>query len=252
MTRRWAARTAVVTMVATALILSPAGSAVGASDRLPDLGMGQLANLSIDTTTISGHRLLRFRTLIANVGAGPFETIGTRPDASVSEMTVTQRIYDDTGSYRDKTTPAVMFYSGDGHDHWHVRDAQAYELKRLDNGAKVGTGAKHGFCYYDNASYRLSLAGAPPGPVYRAGACGTQSNLTVTTGLSVGWGDVYAATLAFQWIDVTGLKSGRYRLQATADPQNWFVESNDGNNVTWVDIHLSGSSVRIVAYGPVI
>jgi Lysyl oxidase len=252
MTRRWATRVAVVIMVTTAVFLSPAGSAVGASDRLPDLGMGALTNLSIDTTTISGHRLLRFRTLIANVGAGPFETIGSRQDTSVSEMTVSQRIYDDTGSYRETGTSAVMFYSGDGHDHWHVRDAEAYELRRLDNGVRVGTGAKHGFCYYDNARYRLSLAGAPPDPVYTASGCGTQSDLTVTTGLSVGWGDIYAATLPFQWIDITGLKPGHYRLQATADPQNSFLESNDNNNMTWVNIQLKSSSVKIVATGPVI
>jgi hypothetical protein len=250
MSRRWAARVAVITMVIAAVFLGPAGSALGASDRLPDLGMGAVTNLSIDTTTISGHRLLRFRTLIANVGLGPFETIGSRPDTSVSEMTVTQRIYDDAGSYREIGTSATMFYAGDGHNHWHVRDAEAYELRRLDNGVKVGTGAKHGFCYYDNARYRLSLAGAPPDPVYRG--CGTQSDLTVTTGLSVGWGDIYAATLPFQWIDVTGLKSGRYRLQAIADPQNSFIESNENNNVTWVDIHLTGDSVKVVATGPVI
>jgi len=28
---------------------------------------------------------------------------------------------------------------------------------------------------------------------------------------------------AFQWIDMTGLRAGRYRLCATADPANWLV-----------------------------
>jgi subtilase family serine protease len=35
-----------------------------------------------------------------------------------------------------------------------------------------------------------------------------------------------------QYIDITGLKSGRYRLQATADASNWFTESNESNNTT--------------------
>jgi hypothetical protein len=43
-------------------------------------------DLSIDTTTILGRRLLRFTTVIVNVGAGPFETIGSRPDAGTSQM----------------------------------------------------------------------------------------------------------------------------------------------------------------------
>jgi hypothetical protein len=250
MSKRSPAAVAFIVVVAVATLLGLPRSGLAVADRLPDLGMGQLGDLSIDTTTIPGHRLLRFRTVIANVGTGPLETIGTRSGTTVAEMTVRQRIYDDAGSYRDLDTAAVMFYAGDGHDHWHVRDAQAYELLRLDNGSRVGTGAKHGFCYFDNTRYRLSLPRAPADPVYTG--CGTQGDLTVTTGISVGWADTYPAFVPFQYIDITGLKSGRYRLRATADPQGWFAETNDGNNSTWVDIQLKASSVRIVAGGPVI
>jgi hypothetical protein len=163
-------------------------------------------------------------------------------------MSVAQRIRTSAGSYREISTPAVMFWAGDGHDHWHVRDVEAYQLTRLDNGRRVGTGAKHGFCYFDNTPYRLGLAGAPSSPVY--GGCGTAGDLTVTTGLSVGWGDTYPAGIAFQWIDITGLKAGRYRLRATADPANWFAETNNTNNSTWVNLKLTGTGVRVAAYGP--
>jgi Lysyl oxidase len=234
--------------VAAVLALSRPPAAAAATDRLPDLGMARLQDLSIDTTTIPGRRLLRFTTVIVNVGAGPFETIGSRPDTSTTQMAVRQRIVNDAGSYRDLSTAAVMFWAGDGHEHWHVRDVEAYELTRLDNGRRVGTGAKHGFCYFDNTPYRLWLAGAPGASVY--GGCGAAADLRVTTGLSVGWGDTYPAGIAFQWIDVTGLKSGRYRLRATADPANWFAETNNANNATWVKIRLTGSGVKVVAYGP--
>jgi hypothetical protein len=36
-------------------------------------------------------------------------------------MAVAQRIYNSAGSYREVRTPTVMFWAGDGHDHWHVR-----------------------------------------------------------------------------------------------------------------------------------
>lgn len=36
-------------------------------------------------------------------------------------------------------------------------------------------------------------------------------------------------------IDIAGLKSDRYRLRATAHPANWFAETNNTNNSTWVD-----------------
>jgi hypothetical protein len=235
--------------VAAVLALGRPPAAGAAADRLPDLGMARLRDFSIDTTTRPGRRLLRFTTIIVNIGAGPFETIGRRSSTATTQMTVTQRIHNSAGSYREVSTPAVMFWSGDGHDHWHVRDVEAYRLIRLDNGRRVGTGAKHGFCYFDNTAYRLWLAGAPSTPVY--GGCGAAGDLQVTTGLSVGWGDLYPAGIAFQWIDITGLRSGRYRLRATADPANWFAETNNANNSTWVNIKLTGSGVRVVAYGPV-
>jgi hypothetical protein len=92
------------------------------------------------------------------------------------------------------------------------------------------------------------LAGAPSAPVY--GGCGSVGDLRVKTGLSVGWGDTYPAGIAFQWIDITGLKAGRYRLRAIADPANWFAETNNANNSTWVDLKLTGAGIRVVAYGP--
>jgi hypothetical protein len=237
-----------VTAVALTLALNRPGAAGAVADRLPDLGMARLGDFSIDTTTIPGHRLLRFTTVIVNVGKGPFQTVGSRQDTSTTQMAVKQRIANDAGSYRDVNTPTVMFWAGDGHNHWHVRDVEGYVLDRLDNGRRVGTGAKHGFCYFDNTPFRLWLAGAPSYSVF--GGCGTQADLTVTTGLSVGWGDTYPAGIAFQWIDVTGLRSGRYRLTATADPANWFAETNNANNATWVDLRLSGSGVRILTHGP--
>jgi hypothetical protein len=246
--KRPAALILVGVAVAAVLAFSRPPAAGAATDRLPDLGMARLRDLSIDTTTIPGRRLLRFTTVIVNIGTGPFETIGRRSSTATTQMSVAQRVRTSAGSYREISTPAVMFWAGDGHDHWHVRDAEAYALIRLDNGRRVGTAAKEGFCYFDNTPYRLWLAGAPSSSVY--GGCGTAGDLTVTTGLSVGWGDTYPAGIALQWIDVTGLKAGRYRLRATADPANWFAETNNANNSTWVKLKLTSSGVSVLAYGP--
>jgi len=69
-------------------------------------------------------------------------------------------------------------------------------------------------------------------------------------GLSRGWGDRYRAGIVDQYIDITGLTSGRYKLQATADAPDWFSETNNTNNFTWVDIRISGDSVSVRRYGP--
>jgi hypothetical protein len=240
-------------LLALALFL-PAPPLVAASDCRPDLGMDQLRDFSIQT--VNGRRLLRFTAKIVNVGGCAFEVHGQRASTSTADMTtVYQRIFNDAGGYRDVLTPAAMFYAGDGHTHWHLRNLEGYELDRLDNGVKVGTGAKSGFCFFDSERYqRFTAAGVPASPVYTSSnscASGQPGALSAMEGLSIGWGDVYHASLPDQYIDITGLNSGRYRLKATADPSNWFIEVNESNNFTWVDIQLKGSGLRIIGYGPI-
>ena len=218
-------------------------------DLPPDLGMAPIADIKVAKTT-DGRRLLRFTAVIVNVGRGPFE-LHLRRASTSDPMAVSQRIYTSTGS-REVSSAAGTVFGGDGHNHWHIVDLENSELIRLDNGAKVGTGVKLGFCFLDNTKYRLTLPGAPSSPRY--GTCltaGTQTWLDVELGLSVGWGDEYRWSLPDQYVDITNLTAGRYRLRVTADTHNLFVESNDTNNATWVDLQIKGQgSVRIDGYGP--
>ncbi len=69
-------------------------------------------------------------------------------------------------------------------------------------------------------------------------------------GVSVGWGDLYSYRLPDQYLDITGLPAGRYRLRALADPAAQFVELDKTNNVTWIDLELTRTTVRILGYGP--
>lgn len=218
------------------------------TDRLPDLGMAPLTRFSLDTTSVPGRRLLRFETVIVNVGSGPFQLQGRRPNPGTATMTVAQRIYNSAGGHRDVPTRASMYFAGDGHAHWHVRDLESYTLTRLRGGRTVQTGAKHGFCFYDFRGHQLSLKGAPAKARYTH--CGKSTDLAVTMGLSVGWADVYHSTLPDQYLDVTGLKPGKYRLNATADAENWFAETNEKNNSTWTELRLTGTSVKVLSQGP--
>ena len=166
--------------------------------------------------------------------------------------TVVQRIYNNAGRWRDVLTPGTMVFGGDGHHHWHVRDLQQSELFRLSDGVFLARSDKRGFCFWDNVRYRLSLPGAPQSPVTAESGCGNSGSLTATMGLSIGWGDIYPASLPDQFIDITGLADGRYRLVVTADPSGWFAETNKNNNVTWVDLELlgGGSQLSVLGYGP--
>ena len=206
--------------------------------------MTSLRSFHIDTTTMPGHTLLRFTTESVNIGAGPLELRGSRPNTSTPTMSVVQRIYDDGGGFRDVSAPSFMFWAGDGHNHWHVNDFVSTELDRTDNGVKVGTGAKQGFCLSDSAAFDRSLPGAPSSKVYKGCVMGGQTSKAVKMGISVGWGDRYGYTLAFQWIDITGLTPGRYQLFGTVDAQNYYLESDETNNTTWAILQLNGDNTR--------
>jgi Lysyl oxidase len=215
-----------------------------AGERLPDLGMARVADIRIDKGP-SGQRLLRFTTTIVNVGAGPFELRATRPDSTSSAWSTTQRIYGDQGM-TDVSVPIQYVYGGDGHNHWHMRDLVAGVLDRTDNGSRVGTSAKRGFCFWDVSVYRNAGPAA-----YGGGGCGGQSATSIVMGLSVGWGDVYSSTLPDQYIDITGLVPGRYRLTVTADNGGLFIESDETNNATWVELQIKGQGQpKIVQWGP--
>lgn len=223
-------------------------------DLLPDLGMARLANIQIQNTGTM--KQLRFNTTIVNIGSGKFEVTGRRPDTTTTEMTTTQRIYNSVGDYRDRSTAATFIYSGDGHNHWHVKDLEDYDLFRLDNSgnvvepAVVEQGNKIGYCFFDNTDY-----GSPASAYYLGCENGNPDALRVTMGLSRGWGDTYFANLVGQYLDITGLPDGRYRLRVVADGSstdgtNRFLESNETNNSTWADLQITGNTVTVVRYGP--
>ena len=52
----------------------------------------------------------------------------------------------------------------------------------------------------------------------------------VTMGISAGWRDVYGRHLAFQWVDISDVQPGAYRLAAEVDQDDVVQEGNEGNN----------------------
>lgn len=123
-----------------------------------------------------------------------------------------------------KLRPDLFVYSG-CHRHYHFRGAARYEL--LDaSGVLVRTGRKQGFCLQDTLPSQLG-AGTPP----RRYDCSDQ-------GVQVGWADWYPATLDCQWIDVTDVPPGDYRLHVFWNPDRLMPESTLADNEGTIPIAI--------------
>jgi hypothetical protein len=217
---------------------------VASTQLLPDLGMATLRKFSIENS--NGQKRLRFTTIIINIGQGPFQVHGY--DKTNGEFRVEQEISDGNGNWTDRQSIYKMYFAGDGHNHWHLRDLESYVLQHTTL-PMVRVGEKHGFCFFDNKVYDLDLPGAPDNPGYPPGNCGKITSTQVTTGLSIGWGDRYAAKRIDQFIDITGLPSGTYTLTATADALSDFLELCENNNTTTARLQISGNSVTVLNNG---
>jgi hypothetical protein len=258
---------AAASALALVVLISADKQAGAANDRLPDLRMLPINNVQIKTCTstrgdcdFAGQRQLRFNARIVNVGAGAFEAQGSNRNSAGELTDVDQHIFDEFGNYRSVGTKvgndgseARMYYSGDGHSHWHVANLQHYVL--TSSTAPDRTGAKEGFCFNDNLKWfrrdpdgKPRTLGVPSSSYYTECANNQPGATSVTVGISRGWGDKYGAATFDQYIDITGLSDGTYRLTVTGDRQDWFHESNDSNNTNWATLNIQNGEVSVTGY----
>jgi hypothetical protein len=203
-----------------------------------------------DFPRLKGRRLLKFPVITVNTGDGPSEIIANRTPRNAERWKAYQTFYTAKGKRLGSTrAPGVTFYyAGDGHDHWHVRDFDQYEI--LDaSGTIVRRAEKHGYCMQDNTIYTpmTDMPGVPPDPgVYLdETSCGKglPRALSIIHGLSKGWGDTYPTTLPDQAVDITGLRDGDYTVDVHADAYDLIKESNEDNNDTSMQITIKGDRV---------
>lgn len=144
-------------------------------------------------------------------------------------IAVNQRIF-----LADKTTHDEFigdFLWHTKHYHYHFDSFSRYSLESVTGTPSLSLSKKVSFCVRDTDRINTNLLGAPKGIVY--GPCGQERQ-----GVSVGWGDTYAYNLPDQYIDVTDLPSGDYRLVIEVDPEKRFTEITRDNNVTSTLIRL--------------
>lgn len=120
--------------------------------------------------------------------------------------------------------PGNLFQFSDCHQHFHFQGYANYRL--LDqNDNEVASGHKQAFCLEDIE--KVSVA-ANPDPKY---TCGYQ-------GIQAGWSDVYGGYLACQWVDVTDVPPGDYKLEVTVNGGHTLAEASYDNNKAVVPVTI--------------
>lgn len=222
------------------------------SPLLPDLAMSPLRDISA-VQIEGGGDYVQFTATVSNVGVGPLLIHAVRGDRR-SAWRVSQRFAEPDGSTSEVLTKGDVVWGGDGHEHWHVHMGASYWLTKPGSSERLRRYDKVGFCFFDQSPLLEQPPTAPSRPQYSRSVCNGQSGLEFTMGLSPGWADPYPWALPDQRLLLTGLDDGIYRLWAVADPADWFRESNETNNETWVDLRLSlhrtPPRVEVVRRGP--
>jgi hypothetical protein len=237
-------------LAGVALLVVLAGSLaawVAAADRgdvddlLPNLTQAAPDGLSGRTGGTIAHPrfFLGFESAAANLGVGPLIVLGNR-SADQSTMALRQRIKRSDGSARTVPLRGTLRYvRSSDHEHWHVDAFMRYEL-RSESGNRVARDRKTGFCLGDRYRANLALPGRSPTAVYfdRCGR-GAPDLLRIREGISIGWGDNYAAHLEGQELELTSLAPGRYVLVHRVNPTRDLRESDYTDNVASMAIDVS-------------
>lgn len=228
---------ALTTAACAAIAFPVVGALAGPGFDLPDLVADPTERPQLSEYTYPDGTealLLRFDGFVHNRGNGPLEVRGS--SRSGADMTLVRQYARRVGGGLEALTPAgqapeVRFENGDGHNHWHLKEIARYSLWNSARTAEVAPGQKVGFCLED--SQRRETNG-PSGQVYSASTnfcLQNQPNASaITMGISAGWRDVYGRHLAYQWVDISDVQPGSYRLGAEVDQEGVVQEADEANN----------------------
>jgi hypothetical protein len=224
-------------------LLAPAACGRGTGDSrelLPDLD--QVPPQAVSIVDKGGREHLVFLSAVENVGPGPLLVSGARSTPATAEMSADQLARRADGSAaKHPLRSRLRFVVSETHRHWHLLGFERYELRAAD-GQVVGRDHKTGFCLGDryDIDARTRIPGEPREAVWTQ-ECGRgqPERLQIREGLSPGYGDDYVPGLEGQYVDVTGLSTGRYLLVHRVNPGRDLLEASYANNAASVLLQLS-------------
>jgi hypothetical protein len=248
--------------LAAAALVVPAAIAIGQSapegrPLLPDLDQATPSGLVVTHVgSGSGRRWrLGFRSAVGNVGDGPLLIEGrrARDQRAMAASQVIQR----EGAPMEEVPAAgrLRYVRSPDHQHWHLLGFDRYELRRPGGRRALVEDRKSGFCLGDRYPVSAAPPTRAPQPVFTS-RCGLQRPglLGIREGISVGYGDDYAANLEGQYLRLSGLRGGRYLLVHRANADRRLLEASFANNASSLLLRLrwrrGTPRIRVLAVCP--
>lgn len=217
-----------------------------ATAKLPDLDQAAPKNLTIANYPAPGGKKyyrIGFESAVQNIGKGPLIVVGQR-SAGQPLMQGDQVVVMSDGTTR--TYPAIgklMFVVAKklngqlDHQHWHYLGFDRFEIRKAKSYRRVRRDRKQGFCLGDRFAIKNfkrpqgAVGGFTPSPDDRCGLM-QPDLLTVTAGMSVGFGDNYTAHVEGQEIDITKINPGKYILVHRTNTDRKIHESSYTNDAS--------------------
>ena len=248
-----------VVSLATVAMQLPTSALPAGTPHYPDLITKAPFSVRLVAGKGATSRKLFFANTIGNIGDGPLE-LRAENNAFTGTTNAIQEIY--THTTRRRGQRGVL------PSRWSPRRSSARSPStRLtttgtwatspdtscvrstpdgSTGPVVASTDKVSFCMIDTDTINSSL------PHFGMGlghSCGQNAR----QGVRVGMGDTYSAFLPDQFIDITTIADGTYRLVSVADPNTAerpggrLFETNNANNAASVDVRITRTAVTTVA-----
>lgn len=115
--------------------------------------------------------------------------------------------------------PRFICSGAGGHGHPHLQEFSTYKVYNEAGTVTAAEGHKEGFCLTN-----MTCNGGIP----------DTSSYPACSILSAGCADIYSSGLGCQYVDITGLAPGRYRLDVSINPLQTLLESSYDNNTQQV------------------
>ena len=188
-------------------------------------------------------RCLRFDSILANVGPGPFE-VAYVADPAHGGLAAHQRLYRGNGTTKGRFATQTEYHAT--HAHFHIKDVYVARLWRVDERRRVrgrspiARSDKNGFCPEDTTPVEGD-SGTRGYQCFVPDDMDSRGTLQVV-GISPGWADIYVAELPDQYIEITNVPRGFYLFELEIDPHDYFVESSEKDNRVCLLLQLKGNS----------